>query len=135
LRLQAGIVLGQRLLDQAPLVGSHRLGLGAELPRLQPRQLEGHLLKLGILVLDLPVARVELRAHRADAIEQQCCDLRCRLDIQPLQVFGLEMVDVEHGPRLCGPIRDQAIDGNVSLPIGRSLHARDRLRLLQALPR
>jgi hypothetical protein len=40
LSLQAGLVLGQRLLEQAALLRAHRLGLGTELPGLQSRQLE-----------------------------------------------------------------------------------------------
>jgi hypothetical protein len=55
LRLQAGLVLGKCLLKQVPLLGTHRLGLGAELPGFELRQLQGDLLDLGVLELDLAV--------------------------------------------------------------------------------
>jgi hypothetical protein len=45
---QARLVLGQRLLEQAALLGVHGLGLGAELPALERGQLEGDLLDLGL---------------------------------------------------------------------------------------
>ena len=52
LGLQAGLVSGQRLLEDVALLGVHGLGLGAELPGLQPRQLEGDALDLCVTPLD-----------------------------------------------------------------------------------
>ena len=60
LRLQARLVLGHRLFEQAPLLGAHRLGLGAELPGLQPGELEGDLLQLGGLEPQLGLLALEL---------------------------------------------------------------------------
>jgi hypothetical protein len=53
LRLQAGFVLGQRVLEQGTLLGRHGLGLGAELPALQAREFEVDLLQLGVAPGDL----------------------------------------------------------------------------------
>lgn len=52
---QARLVLGQRLLEQAALLGIHGLELGAELPALEPGQLEGDLLDLGLAERGLAV--------------------------------------------------------------------------------
>ena len=52
LGLQAGLVSGQRLLEDVALLGVHGLGLGTELPGLQPRQLEGDALDLCVTPLD-----------------------------------------------------------------------------------
>jgi len=52
LRLQAGLVGGQGLGEQLPLLGAHALGLGAELPGFEPGELEGDLLDLRVAPLD-----------------------------------------------------------------------------------
>jgi hypothetical protein len=53
---------GQRLLEQAPLLGIHGLGLGAELPALQTREFEVDLLDLGLAQRDLAVLVLQLLA-------------------------------------------------------------------------
>jgi hypothetical protein len=58
---QARLVLGQRLLEQAALLGIHGLGLGAELPALAPGQLEADLLDLGLAQCDLAVLALQQR--------------------------------------------------------------------------
>ena len=52
LRLQAGLVSSQRLLEDAALLGVHGLGPGAELPRLEPGELKRDALDLGVAPLD-----------------------------------------------------------------------------------
>jgi len=64
---QARLVLGQRLLEQAALLGVHSFGLGAELPALEPGQLEGDLLDLGLAQCDLAVLALQQRV----ALDQQ----------------------------------------------------------------
>ena len=59
LGFQAGLVGGQRLLEDLALLGVHALGLGAELPGLQPRQLEGDALDLRVAPFD----RLQLRIN------------------------------------------------------------------------
>ena len=66
---QARLVLGDRLFEQASLVGVHhlgspriasdRLGLGAKLPALQACQLEGDLLGLGVTLGDVAVTALQ----------------------------------------------------------------------------
>jgi hypothetical protein len=58
---QAGLVLGQRLLEQAPLVSAQGLGLRAVGPALQARQLEVDLLDLGLAQRDLAVLALQQR--------------------------------------------------------------------------
>jgi transposase len=60
LRLQAGLILEERLLEEPALRGAHRLGLGTELPALQPRQLEVDLLQLGATPGNLGIATDDL---------------------------------------------------------------------------
>ena len=50
--LQIGHVGCQGLSEEFALLGAHALGLGAEAPVLQPRQLEGDLLDLRVAPLD-----------------------------------------------------------------------------------
>lgn len=50
--LQAFLVLYQCLFEQLALLGRHALAVRSELPALQPLQLKGDLLDLGVLVLD-----------------------------------------------------------------------------------
>jgi hypothetical protein len=59
LRTQARLVLGDRLLEPAPLVGVQRLGAGAELPAIQASQLESDLLDLGIAPGDVAVLALQ----------------------------------------------------------------------------
>ena len=67
--LQAGLVGGQRLLEQLALLGVHALGLGRELPRLQPRQLERDALDLDVAELDGLRLGCNLLALPADVLE------------------------------------------------------------------
>ena len=97
LRLQARFVLSQRLFEQAALLGAHRLGLGAELPALEPRELEVDLLQLGIapgdvavLALDELLPALELISLVLDVLEHLCGQCRDGLGRQTVQVLSLE---------------------------------------------
>lgn len=57
--LQGGLVLDERLLEQPALLGAHRLGLGAELPALEARELELELLQLRVAQCDLAVLALQ----------------------------------------------------------------------------
>jgi hypothetical protein len=57
--LQARLVLDERLLEQAALLGAHRLGPGAELPALEARELELELLQPGLTQRDLAVLALQ----------------------------------------------------------------------------
>ena len=137
-RLQSRLVLGQRLLEQAPLVGGHRFRLGAELQAFQPGELEGQLLELRGREPDLRVALGDLTAvrgvDRRHAIEQQRGDAGGGLGIETLEVFSLEVTHIEHGHPLWAGSVARARARNGSLPLQR-LHACDDLRLRQPLPR
>ena len=65
--LQVGLVFGQGLLEHLPLFGVHGLGPGREAPCLEPRQLERHLLELGLLVLQVPRLVLDALVARLDA--------------------------------------------------------------------
>ena len=98
LRLQAGFVGRQRLLEQLALLGVHGLGAGRELPRLHPRQLERDALGLGVTELDGPVALGDLLALpinsfalRIDLLEHLRSHLGQRRRAQTVQVLGLEL--------------------------------------------
>ena len=103
LRLQAGLVLGQRFLEQLTLLGRHGLGLGAELPALQARELEVDLLQLHIAPGDLAVLarelvilalqRLVLPLDVLDHLRSQRGD---RLGRQTVKISGLELTHVEH---------------------------------------
>ena len=76
LGLEVGLVLQQGVLEHLPLVGRHGLALGAELPALQARQLEGDLLDLriapgdvAVLALDLTLREVEFVSLMLDVLE------------------------------------------------------------------
>jgi hypothetical protein len=56
LRLQVRLVLNQRLQEELSLLRIHRLGARAELPALEPRQLERDLLDLRVPPHDLAIA-------------------------------------------------------------------------------
>ena len=119
LRLQTGLVLGQRFVEHLPLLGVHRFGLGAEAPGPQARQLEGDLLELGVfeldglrLVCDALVALVELLALRADeaallhqAGQHLLSHLRHDLRRQTAKVLGLEGAHIEHALSVPRPPR------------------------------
>ena len=104
LRLQAGFVGRQRLLEQLALLGVHGLGAGRELPRLQPRQLERDALDLGVLEFDGPVALGDLLALRRDSLALGM-DLRKHLRghfgqrrrAETVQVLGFEARGCECG--------------------------------------
>jgi hypothetical protein len=63
LRAQARLVLGDRLGEEASLVGVHGLGLGAELPALEASEFEGDLLDLGVAPGDVAVLALQQVAH------------------------------------------------------------------------
>ena len=83
LGFQAGLVGSPRLIEQRALLGVHGLGLGAELPGLQPGELERDALDLRVapldglglrvdalaLIADVSVALVELLALLSNALE------------------------------------------------------------------
>ena len=60
LRLQRSFVLGQCLGEQCSLLRRHGFGLGAELPTLQPGELDVDLLQPSIAESDLAVLALEL---------------------------------------------------------------------------
>ena len=103
LGLQTSLVLGQGLLEQTPLVGAHGLGLGAELPTLQARQLKLHLLQLGlaqrdlaVLACNLSILVLQLASLLLDVFEHLPGQRRNGIRRQTLQVMGREVAQVEH---------------------------------------
>jgi len=107
LGLEVGLVLQQRVLEHLPLLGRHRLALGAELPALQARQLEGDLLDLGvaerdvaILALQLLLLGLEVSLALLDMPEDLRDQRRGGLLRQTLQVRRLEVTHAEHAPHL-----------------------------------
>ena len=52
MRLQTGLISGQRLLEDGALLGVHAFGLGTELPGLQACELERDAFDFGIAPLD-----------------------------------------------------------------------------------
>ena len=66
LGLQAGLVGRECLLEDLALLGVHALALGAELPGLQPRQLQRDALDLRVAPLDRLRLRVDALALRID---------------------------------------------------------------------
>ena len=68
LRLQIGLVLGQRLGEQRALLRRHRLGLGAALPALQARQFDVDLLQPRIAPGDLAVLAFDLSTLARDVV-------------------------------------------------------------------
>ena len=96
LRLQARLVLGQRLLEHAALLGVHGFGLGAELPSLQPRQLEGDLLELGVLELDGLLVLLDLPGLRGNVLQHAGRHFGHCARAQSLEVLGLERLHIEH---------------------------------------
>jgi hypothetical protein len=74
LRLKAGLVRGQRLLEDLALLCVHALGLRAESPRPQPCELEGDLLDLRIAPLDglRRPNKAACVAHRCGCLAPKC---------------------------------------------------------------
>jgi len=66
LRLQAGLISGQCLLEDGALLGVHALGLGAKLPGLQARELKRDALDLGVSPLDGLRIRVDPSSLRSN---------------------------------------------------------------------
>jgi hypothetical protein len=101
--LQIGLVLHQRLGEQRSLLRRHRLGLDAELPAIEPRQLDLELLEPGIAPSDLSALAFDLDGLVRD-LDVPALDLACLLfDAQAhLRERGLHgpwqplLVDVGH---------------------------------------
>jgi hypothetical protein len=93
LRLEARLVIGHGLFEQAPLLGAHRLGLGTELPGLQPGELEGDLLQLGGLEPQLGLLALELARLLLD-----CARLMRDALVALLQVLALLAQLPQHPP-------------------------------------
>lgn len=100
LSLQAGLILGQGLLEQAPLVGTHGLGLDAKLPALEASELELHLLQpdLAAPAFDLlrfafyfSILVLQLARLILDVLEHSPGQCRYGVRRQTLQVMGLEI--------------------------------------------
>ncbi len=89
LGLQTGLILNQRFFEEPTLFGAHCLGLGAELPGLQLGELEGDLLNLGVLELELAVLAAQALQH----LLGECCD---GLGSQTFEVFFREQLQVLH---------------------------------------
>ena len=68
LGLKARLVGRTRLLEDAALLGVHALGPGAELPGIEPRQLEREALDLRVASLDGLGLRVDALAQRIDVL-------------------------------------------------------------------
>ena len=103
--LQAGLVLGQRLFKQPALLGAHRLGLGAELPGLEPCQFKGDLLQLGalelelaLLVLDTLIALLQLQILNRELGQHLSRQYLRSLWAQTLKVTGFECARIKHAP-------------------------------------
>ena len=142
----------------APLLGAHRLGLGTELPGLQPRQLEGDLLELGVLNAQLGVLALEslllcdLAACCAMRSSRRCSaavaraaaqhprgQRRDRLGAQALAGPGLQIASRRacDRNRAAPAMRASSVHpADCSRERVRDAHiARDDAHLLQALPR
>lgn len=114
LRLQVGLVLQQRVLEHLPLIGRHALALGAELPALQARELEGDLLDLrvaernvAVLALQQLLLEFELVAFALqfaglvpDVLEHLPGQRGDGVRGQTLQVLRLEVTHAEHALHL-----------------------------------
>ena len=103
LGLQAGLVSGQRFLEQLALLGAHALGPGAKTPGLQARELVRDALNLDVAQLDGVRLEVDLLALLADVsalfrnvAKHLCCHFGQCIKAQTLQVLGFEFVHVEH---------------------------------------
>ena len=103
LGLQAGLVGGQRLLEDLALLGVHAFGLGTELPGLQPGELERDALDLGVAPLDglgLAVDALVLLADVSALLTDVEQHLRCECGqfdaAQGFEVGGFDRMHVEH---------------------------------------
>lgn len=96
LRLQAGLVFSQRLLEHLPLLGVHAFGLGTEAPGLQACQLERDALDLDVLELDGLRLLGDLLALCSDAREHLLGHRRDCLRAQTTQVQGSERMQMGH---------------------------------------
>jgi hypothetical protein len=155
-RGQIGFVLGQRVLEHPTLLSVHRLGARAELPGLQPRELERDALDLRVLEQDLAVppgdvlvlrgnhrvARVQLLVALGQLREQRGGQLCHGALVQTFEVLGLERVHIEHVPIVgselaCCHRATSNCRARHTFPgdaRGARSHARDALHVLQALP-
>ena len=116
LGLQVGLVSGQRLFEDLALLGVHALALGAELPGLQPRQLERDALDLRVAPLDRLRLRVDALALRIDVfalLGDVGQHLRRQLGqfggAQSLEVLGSDRMHIEHGVAVCMSVHAQVI--------------------------
>ena len=110
LRLQAGLIFGEGLLEHLALLGVHAFGLGTEPPGLQACQLERDPLDLHVLELDrlrlacdLFVALVELLALLVDelalltdASQHLRGNIGQRTGAQTSEVLCVESLQIEH---------------------------------------
>ena len=105
LRLQVRLVLDQRLQEELSLLRIHRLGARAELPALEPRQLERDLLDLRVPPHDLAIAPGNLARLLLDMHQHALRQGLQGLWRQAPQVLALERVHVMHALML--PARGQ----------------------------
>jgi len=98
LGLQARLISGHSLFEQLALLGVHGFGAGGELPRLQPGQLEGDALDLGVFEFDGAVAlgddliaRGDLLALRSDVRKHLCGHFGQRRRAQTVQILCAEL--------------------------------------------
>ena len=100
LRLQAGLVGGQRLGEQLALLGAHALGLGAELPAPQLCELERDLLDLRVPPQDLLLRRTQPLVLRANMrgllinMRSLLVETRQQLRNQRTQFFPTQTLEV-----------------------------------------
>jgi hypothetical protein len=128
LRLQVGLVLGGGVLEHLPLLGVHALGARAELPGLQARQLEGDLLELGVLELDLALIALreffvllDLAALCAQLEQHAGGNLRHRRRLHCPQRLGVECVEVHHREPIVRTAEAARIGTCANCPAVRSL--------------
>jgi len=118
LRFEIRFVLQQRVLEHLALLGRHRLALGAELPALQPRQLERDLLDLrvtpgdvAVLALEQLLLVIEVSRLLLDVPQHLRGQRRDGLLRQTLQVLRLEVTHAEHASHLAKTGDPHAIGG------------------------
>ena len=107
LGLKARLVGGQRLLEDVALLGVHGFSFGAELPGLQPGQLERDALDLRVPPLDGLGLGVDALALLADVLallsdvgEQLRGDCAQFTRAQRLEVLGFDRLHIEHAALL-----------------------------------
>jgi hypothetical protein len=103
LRLQAGLVSGQRFLEQLALLGAHALGPGAKAPGLQACELVCDALNLDVaqpdgvrLEIDLLSLLSNVLALFGDVLKHLGGHFGQCTETQTVQVLGFEFVHVEH---------------------------------------